>query len=78
MGAPLESEHLTSLFAIYDKKGEGVMNYDDFISEQKFIHAVSTGILLRHKHAFVDPEGLYREFHGFRPLWCLKFCSNNV
>ena len=41
MGAPLESEGLTSLLAIYDKKGEGVMNYDDFISEQKFIHAVS-------------------------------------
>ena len=41
MGAPLQSEHLTSLFAIYDKKGEGVMNCDDFISEQKFIHAVS-------------------------------------
>ena len=40
MGAPLQSEHLESLFSIYDKKGEGVMNYDDFISEQKFIHAV--------------------------------------
>jgi ankyrin repeat protein len=39
MGAPLQSEGLTSLLAIYDKKGEGVMNYDDFISEQKFIHA---------------------------------------
>lgn len=41
MGAPLESEHLTSLLNIYDKKGEGVVNYDDYISEQKYIHAVS-------------------------------------
>ena len=41
MGAPLQSEHLTTLLGIYDKKGEGVMNYDDYLSEQKYIHAVS-------------------------------------
>ena len=41
MGVPLQSDDLTSLLAIYDKKGEGVMNYDDYISEQKYIHAVS-------------------------------------
>lgn len=43
MGAPLQSENLTSLLAIYDKKVEGVINYDDFIFEQKYIHAVSQG-----------------------------------
>ena len=40
--APLEHDELSKLLAIYDKKGEGVMNYDDFISEQKYIHAVSS------------------------------------
>lgn len=39
--APLEHDELSKLLTIYDKKGEGVMNYDDFISEQKYIHAVS-------------------------------------
>ena len=43
MRVPLQSDNLTSLLAIYDKKGEGVMNYDDYISEQKYIHAVSHG-----------------------------------
>lgn len=28
---------------MYDKKGEGSMSYDDFLSEQKYIHAVSSG-----------------------------------
>ena len=41
MGVPLQSDDITSLIAIYDKKGEGVMNYDDYVSEQKYIHAVS-------------------------------------
>ncbi len=38
---PLEEENWTQLFAIYDKKNDGVINYDDFLSEQKYIHAVS-------------------------------------
>ena len=41
MGVPLQSDDIMSLITIYDKKGEGVMNYDDYISEQKYIHAVS-------------------------------------
>ena len=43
--APLEHDELSKLLAIYDKKGEGVMNYDDLISEQKYIHAVSPYIV---------------------------------
>ena len=41
LGASLQSDGVTKLLTIYDKKAEGVMNYDDFISEQKYIHAVS-------------------------------------
>ena len=41
MGVPLQSDDIVSLLNIYDKKGGGVINYDDFISEQKYIHAVS-------------------------------------
>ena len=41
MRVPLQSEDLMELFSIYDKKNEGLINYDDFISEQKYIHAVS-------------------------------------
>ena len=50
MGAPLQPDHITSLLTIYDKKGEGVINYDDFISEQKYIHAVSHSQLHIHIH----------------------------
>ena len=41
LGASLQSDGVTKLLTIYDKKAEGVVNYDDFISEQKYIHAVS-------------------------------------
>ena len=39
---PLDAEEISKLLAVYDKKGEGVVNYDDFLSEQKYIHAVSS------------------------------------
>ena len=38
---PLDPDDFSRLFAIYDKKNEGVINYDEFIGEQKYIHAVS-------------------------------------
>ena len=41
IGAPLESDAKAKLLTIYDKKGEGKINYDDLFSEQKFVHAVS-------------------------------------
>lgn len=41
IAVPLESDEFSKLLALYDKKGEGVMNYDDFLTEQKYIHAVS-------------------------------------
>ena len=41
IGAPLDSDSKVKLLAIYDKKGDGKINYDDFITEQKFVHAVS-------------------------------------
>ena len=41
IAVPLESDEFSKLLALYDKKGEGVMNYNDFLSEQKYIHAVS-------------------------------------
>ena len=40
IGAPLDSDCKSRLLAIYDKKGEGKINYDDFITDQKFVHAV--------------------------------------
>ena len=41
ISVPLDSDSKVKLLAIYDKKGEGKLNYDDFITEQKFVHAVS-------------------------------------
>ena len=40
VGVPLDSDNKGKLLAIYDKKGEGKLNYSDFIAEQKFVHAV--------------------------------------
>ena len=40
LGAPLQSEQLSSLLTTYDKKGEGQLSYTDLIGETKFIHAV--------------------------------------
>ena len=40
IAAPLDSDNKVKLLAIYDKKGEGKINYTDFITEQKFVHAV--------------------------------------
>ena len=41
INAPLDSDSKVKLLAIYDKKGEGKINHDEFITEQKFVHAVS-------------------------------------
>ena len=41
IAAPLDSDIKVKLLAIYDKKGEGKINYADFLTEQKFVHAVS-------------------------------------
>ncbi len=41
IGVPLQSEEFEKLLQVYDKKGEGKLNYEDFFTEQKFIHAVS-------------------------------------
>ena len=41
IAAPVDSDNKVKLLAIYDKKGEGKINYNDFIAEQKFVHAVS-------------------------------------
>ena len=40
IAAPVDSDKKVKLLAIYDKKGEGKINYTDFITEQKFVHAV--------------------------------------
>lgn len=40
IAAPVDSDNKVKLLAIYDKKGEGKINYTDFITEQKFVHAV--------------------------------------
>ena len=45
IGVPLSSEEMTKLLTIYDKKGEGKLNYDDLLTEQKYIHAVSNVLL---------------------------------
>lgn len=44
MGVPLQEEGFEKLFKVYDKKGEGKINYEDFYTEQKFIHAVSCSL----------------------------------
>ena len=41
MGAPLTGQDMTKLMRIYDKKGEGRLDWDDLISEHKYINAVS-------------------------------------
>ena len=46
IAAPLDSDIKVKLLAIYDKKGEGKINYTDFLTEQKFVHAVRARILL--------------------------------
>ena len=45
IGIPLQSEEFEKLIRVYDKKGEGKLNYDDFLTEQKYIHAVSINTL---------------------------------
>jgi Ca2+-binding EF-hand superfamily protein len=45
IAAPLDSDIKVKLLATYDKKGEGKVNYTDFITEQKFVHAVRLKIL---------------------------------
>lgn len=40
MDAPLTGEDMSTLAHIYDKKGEGKFDWDDLISEHKYIHAV--------------------------------------
>ncbi len=48
IGVPLQSEEFDKLLKVYDKKGEGKLNYEDFLTEQKFIHAVS--LFCMHKY----------------------------
>lgn len=45
MGMPLTEEGRTKLLAVYDKKGEGKMNYNDLLADHKYIHAVSLGYM---------------------------------
>ena len=40
MGAPLTGQDMTKLMRIYDKKGEGHLDWDDLISEHKYINVV--------------------------------------
>ena len=40
IGAPLDETSKTKLLAVYDKKGEGKINYIDLLSDHKYIHAV--------------------------------------
>jgi len=48
IGVPLGPEEFQKLIKVYDKKGEGKLNYDDLLTEQKFIHAVSSVIKSNH------------------------------
>lgn len=48
MGKLLEEECKAKLLAIYDKKGEGKMNYGDLLADHKYIHAVSQYLLCNH------------------------------
>ena len=46
---PLGPEELKKLVSICDKKGEGVLNYDDLLSDHKYINIVSVCNGLFHK-----------------------------
>lgn len=39
--APLNEEQWENFLKIYDKKGEGSINWDDILSDHKYVHAVS-------------------------------------
>ena len=65
MRAPVQSEDLMELFSIYDKKKEGLINYDDFISEQKYIHAVSNvqSTVTVYSTVFVHSTSIFQGFY---------------
>ena len=44
MGMGLQSDDQSKLLKLYDKKGEGFINWDDLITDHKYIHAVSVVI----------------------------------
>ena len=44
MEAPIGEEDWPKLLKIYDKKNEGVLNWEDLLSDHKYIHAVSIGL----------------------------------
>ena len=46
MGAPLSEEEEEKLLKIYDKKGEGSINWDDLLTDHKYVHAVSANIVV--------------------------------
>lgn len=41
MDVPLSEEQWENFLRIYDKKGEGSINWDDILSDHKYVHAVS-------------------------------------
>ena len=41
MDAPITEDDWPKLLKIYDKKNEGVLNWEDLITDHKYIHAVS-------------------------------------
>ncbi len=69
IGVPLQSEEFDKLLKVYDKKGEGKLNYEDFLTEQKFIHAVS----LLWNAAF-----MHAQVHTIQCLYTLEVQSNTV
>ena len=52
LGSPLEEADFQKLLSTYDKKGEGKINYEDFISEQKYVNAVSI-IIIMHSRTII-------------------------
>ena len=61
LGVPLTEEEWPKLMKIYDKKGEGSINWDDLMSDHKYVHAVSHLL-------YTIMEPLYSGHYGTLPL----------
>lgn len=56
MDAPITEDDWPKLLKIYDKKNEGVLNWEDLITDHKYIHAVSiyTHVAVECIHALLN------------------------
>ena len=46
IGVPLNAEDWARLLKVYDKKGEGSINWDDLLTDHKYVNTVSRLIIM--------------------------------